>query len=60
LRGLERLCEEFGFTEFAGKLSKFDQQLEDSQGGQIGNALAGMRSAQLRESFEFFCERNSD
>jgi hypothetical protein len=53
LTGLQQLCEEFGFKEIAVKLSKFSQQSENSEGQQIGNPLAGMRSALLSESFQF-------
>jgi hypothetical protein len=53
LTGLQRLCEEFGFDEFAAKLSKFSPPSEDSQGRQFGSALAGVRSALLSESFQF-------
>jgi hypothetical protein len=54
LTGLERLCQEFGFDEFAAKLSKFSPLLKDSQKRQIGTPLSGMRSSLLGESFEFF------
>jgi hypothetical protein len=50
LTGLERLWEEFGFKEFAAKLS---EPSEDSQGRKLGSPLSGVRSALLRESFQF-------
>jgi hypothetical protein len=53
LAELEQLCEEFGFSEFAAKLSKFSQPSKDSQGRQLGSPLAGVGSALLRESFQF-------
>jgi hypothetical protein len=49
LTGLQRLCEEFGFSEFAAKLSKFSPPSEDSQGRQLGSPLVGVRSAHLSE-----------
>jgi hypothetical protein len=54
LTELQRLCKEFGFEEFEAKFSEFIKMSKDSQGPQIESSLAGMRSAQLRESFEFF------
>jgi hypothetical protein len=53
LTGLSRLCEEFGFDEFAAQLSEFSQPSEDSQGRQIASPLAQVRSALLSESFQF-------
>jgi hypothetical protein len=53
LRGLDLLCEEFGFTEFASKLSQFSERLKYSQRRPFGNSFSGMRNAQLNESFEF-------
>jgi hypothetical protein len=50
---LERLCAEFGFSEFAAKLSQFSRPSKDSQKQQIGSPLSRMRSAQLREPFLF-------
>jgi hypothetical protein len=51
--GLQRLCEEFGFDDLAEKLRKFRETKESSQEEQICVSLAGVRSAHLRESFEF-------
>jgi hypothetical protein len=53
LIGFQLLCKEFGFAEFAAKLSNFFTQSEDSQKRQLGSPFAGMRSALLNESFEF-------
>jgi hypothetical protein len=53
LTELQLLCEEFGFTEFASKLSRFSERLKDSQRRPFENSLSGMRSAQLNESFQF-------
>jgi hypothetical protein len=53
LKGLQRLCEEFGFDDFAAKLSNFCEQSKDSQGRQLINSLAGVKSLHLSESFEF-------
>jgi hypothetical protein len=50
---LHQLCEEFGFSEIAAKLSKFSKQSDYSLIGQINSSLTGMRSAELRDSFEF-------
>jgi hypothetical protein len=50
---LQQLCKEFGFNEFARKLSKFSEPSEDSQRQQIESSLARMRSALLNESFQF-------
>jgi hypothetical protein len=52
-RELEWLCEEFGFDEFAAKLSKFFRSSEDSQGRQLRNPLVRIQSALLSESFLF-------
>jgi hypothetical protein len=49
-RELNRLSEEFGFTEFSAKLWNF---FEASKEGQIGSRLTEVRNAFLRESFEF-------
>jgi hypothetical protein len=51
--GLQRLCEEFGFSEFAAKLSKFSEPSKASQGRQLGSPLARVRSALLTEPFQF-------
>jgi hypothetical protein len=51
--GLQRWCEEFGFSEFAAKLSKFSQPSKDSQGRQLGSRLAGVRSGLFTEPFQF-------
>jgi hypothetical protein len=53
LRRLELLSGEFGFSEFSVKLSKFSESSKDSQNPQIGSSLTRMRTAFLRESFEF-------
>jgi hypothetical protein len=53
LTGLQRLCEEFGFSEFAAKLSQFFSVSAASQDRQIGSSFAGMRNSLLSESFEF-------
>jgi hypothetical protein len=53
---LQRLCEEFGFEEFAAKLSKFSQPSEDSQKRQIRTSCARMQGALLSESFLFFAK----
>jgi hypothetical protein len=50
---LRELCEEFGFSEIASKLSKFSEPSEDSQRRQIGNPLSGIRSLSFNESFQF-------
>jgi hypothetical protein len=51
--GLQRLCEEFNFSDFSPKVSKLSQRSEDSQGRQLGNPLIRVRSAHLSESFQF-------
>jgi hypothetical protein len=53
LTELGRLCEEFGFSKLSAKLSKYFEESQDSQRRQMGIPLAGVQSAQLRESFEF-------
>jgi hypothetical protein len=53
LTGLQQLCEEFGFSDFGAKLSKISERKEDSQGRQLGSPLAGVRSAELNQSFQF-------
>jgi hypothetical protein len=50
--GLSRLCEEFGCSQFAAKLSKFPPRSEDSQRRQLASPLSGVRSAFLSEPFE--------
>jgi hypothetical protein len=50
---LQQLCEEFGFSEFATKLSKFIPPSNDSQERRIGGPLTEMRKAFLTESFLF-------
>jgi hypothetical protein len=50
---LQQLCHEFGFDEFAAKLSQLFQQSEDSLGRQIGNPRTQMRNSLLTESFLF-------
>jgi hypothetical protein len=51
--GLNRLCEESGFTEFSSKLCRFSEGSECSSDRQIGSLFNRMRSGFLRESFEF-------
>jgi hypothetical protein len=51
--GLNQLCEEFGFTEFSSKLCRFFEGSEDSEKGQMGSLLTRIRSAHLKESFQF-------
>jgi hypothetical protein len=53
LRGLELLCAEFGFSEFAANLSSFNPPSEDSHRQQIGSPLTEVRKAFLSESFLF-------
>jgi hypothetical protein len=58
-RRLQRLCEEFDFSGFAAKLSKFSDPSKDSEGCQLGSPLAGVRSAHLSESFQFIPNGNT-
>jgi hypothetical protein len=53
LSELEQLCEEFGFTEFSVKLSKFCLRSDNSQRRQNGIPLSEVRKVFLRESFLF-------
>jgi hypothetical protein len=52
--GLNRLCEEFGFTEYSSKLCRFFECSESSDEQQRGNLFPRMRSVFLKESFAFF------
>jgi hypothetical protein len=51
--GLNRLCEEFGFTEFSSQLCLFLEGSECSEAIQIGSLFPRMRTPHLKESFEF-------
>jgi hypothetical protein len=55
LTGLKQLCEEFSFSKFSTKLSKFCPPSEASQEHEqkIVNPLSGIRNAQLITSFLF-------
>jgi hypothetical protein len=46
---LQRLCEEFVFSEITVKLSKFSDQLEDSLIRQIRSSLVVVRSSRLSD-----------
>jgi hypothetical protein len=48
----QRLCAEFGLSEFSKKLSMLSQLSEDSQKRQLGNTLSGVQSSHLNESFQ--------
>jgi hypothetical protein len=51
LTELQLLCEEFGFDEFAAKLSRFYQRSENSGRHEMKSSLVGVQSAHLSESF---------
>jgi hypothetical protein len=53
LRGLELLCEEFGFSQFSAMLSRFRAPLEAPPAPQIDRLLDVLRRALLSESFMF-------
>jgi hypothetical protein len=55
LNELERLCDEFGFDESSGKLSRFSKRFDFpnfSDGRQFASAFTGMQNAFLKESIE--------
>jgi hypothetical protein len=51
--GLNRLCDELGFTDFSSKLCRFFEGSESSKREQPESFLPRMRSGFLKESFEF-------